>query len=37
MLSELVKPVYYRYGSGEVYLKGTFLKVVSRNLGSVVI
>ena len=37
MFNELTKPVYYYYSNGEVYLKGTFLKAASRDLGGVVV
>ena len=35
MFNKLVKPVYYRYSNGKVYLKGTFLKAASCNLNGV--
>ena len=36
MFNKLVKPVYYYYSGGKVYLGGTFLKVASCNLNSVI-
>jgi len=37
VFSKLVKPVYYYYSSGEVYLRGTFLRAAGCNLGGTVV